>query len=358
MYSFNNKYKLLKIFFVIIILYVIFINIYTINNSTNCDITFFLTNDRRKDKKKLRIVQYNVEWLFIENDSDWDCPGKGCDWKNVNEAKIHMNFIAKIINDLDPDLIVLCEVHGCNELNILKNKLDGTYTSYLKKGTDKKKQNVALLSRINPVVNLYRTEERVSYPIPESHCGYKGPTMDIDVMKHFITEFNFDNMNVALIAAHLLAMPNDPKRCAEREAQATILQNVIMSYISKGYEIIVIGDFNDFDEEVIDLKKNKPNSQVVDILKGYKGKFSGKYKLYNVSENIEQSQRYSNYHDSDKNQNTYSKNDFSLIDYILVTNEIKNKISKSFIYQVYEKHYCKYCSDHYPIVIDLDYDIY
>ena len=344
---------MLQYFFIIIILYAIFTHVYFLIYSTHCNVSFFLSNDRRKDKNKLRIVQYNVEWLFIDYNSDANCPGKGCTWVNENEAKKHITFVAKIINDLDPDLIVLCEIQGCNELNILKNHLDGTYSSYLKKGSRENDQNVALLSRIDPVVNLYRNEERIEYPIADSKCGYNGPTKETNVSKHYITEFNFDDMQVALIAAHLLAFPNDFERCAEREAQALILQQTIVSYIDKGFEIILLGDFNDYDSKILDVNKNKPNSQVLEILKGSKGEFAGKYQLYSVAENIDPSKRYTGYRDSDRNSNTIDGKDFALIDYILVTDAIKNKILHTFIYHGYQKHFCKYFSDHFPVVIDL-----
>ena len=38
--------------------------------------------DRRNNKDKLRLVQYNVEWLFIDYYSPMNCPGSGCTWVN------------------------------------------------------------------------------------------------------------------------------------------------------------------------------------------------------------------------------------------------------------------------------------
>jgi hypothetical protein len=99
---------------------------------TECPI---VTNigDRRSDKTKLRLVQYNVEWLFIDYYSPMNCPGDGCTWKNLTDAQNHMDVVAKRIKEVNPDIINFCEVEGCDELNMLKDKLDGTYNSYLKK---------------------------------------------------------------------------------------------------------------------------------------------------------------------------------------------------------------------------------
>ena len=103
-------------------------------SDTECpNVSSDFPGDRRKDKSKMRIVQYNVEWLFIDYNSEANCPGYGCTWVNQSEAETHMSYVANVVNDLQPDLINFCEVEGCDELNILKDKLDGTYMPYLKK---------------------------------------------------------------------------------------------------------------------------------------------------------------------------------------------------------------------------------
>jgi hypothetical protein len=247
--------------------YIIFLSIFSklIFSDTECPNISGYPEDRRKDKNKFRIVQYNVEWLFIDYNSESNCPGYGCSWINQSEAEIHMNYVANIVNELEPDLINFCEVEGCDELNILKDYLDGSYKPYLKQGTDSATgQNVGILTRLDPIKNLYRTENRYNYPIPGSLCGYTG-TGSTGVSKHYITEFKINEIDIALIAAHLIAIPTDSSRCAQREGQASVLQPIIMDYINKKYEVIMLGDFNDFDSEVLDLNSNKPKSQVLDI---------------------------------------------------------------------------------------------
>jgi exonuclease III len=320
---------------------------------TECPIVTTI-GDRRKDKSKLRLVQYNVEWLFIDYYSSMDCPGNGCTWKNVTEAQTHMDYVAKRIEAVNPDIINFCEVEGCDELNMLKDKLDGSYVPYLKKGTDTGTgQNVGMLTRVDPLTSLYRTELKYNYPIPGSNCGYTGSVSSTGVSKHYITEFEFNGMNVAFISAHLIAIPTDSERCAKREAQASVLQTVLYDYINKGYEVIMIGDFNDYDAEVLDMNSDKPKSAVLDILKGLQGDFAGKYELYNAAETIVQSERYSDWWDSDNNCNTASKYDYSMIDHVLVTDLIRKNIFNTFIYHDYNEYCGKYDSDHYPVVVDL-----
>jgi len=310
-------------------------------------------SDRRKDKNKLRLVQYNIEWMFIDYCSVSNCPGDGCSWKNTSEAQIHMDYVAKVVNKLAPDIINFCEIEGCDELNMLKDKLDGSYAPYLKKGTDTGTgQNVGMLTRVDPLKTLYRTELKYNYPIPNSNCGYTGAATTSGVSKHYITEFKFGDMDVAFIAAHLIALPTDPPRCAQREAQASVLQTVIHDYTSKNYEVIMLGDFNDFDAEVLDMNNNMPKSMAIDILKGLRGDFSGKYELYSIAETIVQSERYSDWYDSDNNCNTASKKDYSMIDHVLVTAGIRKNIVNTTIYHGYDEYCGTYNSDHYPVVVD------
>ncbi len=54
---------------------------------TECPlVTNSSNNDRRTDKTTFRLVQYNVEWLFIDYYSSANCPGNGCTWKTIEDA--------------------------------------------------------------------------------------------------------------------------------------------------------------------------------------------------------------------------------------------------------------------------------
>ena len=240
--------------------------------------------DRRTDKNTFRLVQYNVEWLFIDYYSSANCPGNGCPWKTEVDAQTHLSYVSNVLSELNPDLVNFCEVEGCDELNMVINGLNETniFKPYLKKGTDTSTgQNVGMITKVDPLVSLYRTETRVSYPIAGSKCGYTGSPGSSGVSKHYITEYNFAGLKTAFIAAHLIAYPTDPSRCAQREAQAQVLQYVIYDYVMKGYEIILLGDMNDFDAEVLDINSDKPISKVLDILKGLDGEYKGMYTLTN-----------------------------------------------------------------------------
>ena len=352
--------------FFFINLFVILSNIILINSSdTQCPY-ITTTQDRRTDKSKIRLVQYNVEWMFYNEFSG--CPGSSCVWANQSEVIIHMDYIAKIINDLNPDIVNFCEIEGCDEIQMIINRTNHAFNPYLIKGTDSATgQNVGMMTLIDPNTNLYRTETKYSYPVPNSKCGYTGVGLggswlgETGVSKHYITKFNFpigsltDNtsLNVVMIGAHLLAMPTDPERCVKREAQAQVLQEQIYNFINQGYEVIMVGDLNDWDNQILDVNNNIPISQVLDILKGNAGIHTSKYVLKSISDKIPKEQRYSEYWDSNGDcvvQNT----EFSMIDHILLTPKLYSIVSNAFSYHVYP-HDCNgntYNSDHDPVVID------
>lgn len=303
----------------------------------------------------LRLVQYNAEWLYIDHYSGFDCPGTQCTWKNTTEAYTHLEYVSRVVSYLAPDILNVCEVEGIHELQLVADTVIGEfpeleYIPYLIPGTDTGTgQNVGMLSRIVPRVPLYRTEEKYEYPIAGSLCGYTGAPSKTGVSKHYITEFTlWDNISVAMISAHLIAIPTDPSRCAQREAQATILQHVVSGYLEKQYGVIVIGDMNDFDGDVLDMNGNIPKSRVLNILKGG----NSTNQLITVMSKLLLNERYSDWWDSDSNCNTASQMDYSMIDHILVSENIQKYIETVFVYHGYPEFCGKYDSDHFPVVID------
>jgi exonuclease III len=303
-----------------------------------------------------RIVQYNAEWLFVDYYAPMKCPGSGCTWVNESEANTHMNYVANVVSDLNPDIMNVCEVEGINEMEILRQQITNSgedYQVYLKPGTDTATgQNVGLMTKWEPKANLSRTEEKMTYPLAGSNCGYTGATGTVGVSKHYITEFEIYDRPTIFIGLHLLAYPEDATRCAEREAQAQIIQNVVADFIdTKNGEVIVLGDLNDFDGRVLDANRNIPTSRVLDILKGLDGDKKGNYELTSASQKIPEVERFSDWWD--QNVDCFSTaNEFSLIDHVLVTPFLYDRIESAFVYHGYDEFCGKYDSDHYPYVVD------
>lgn len=313
--------------------------------------------DRRKDNTTLRIAQFNAEWLFV-NGYD-NCPGSTCPWKDDEMAKSHVSAIANVIAEINPDIINLAEVESCDELNDLLNEpsLSGYgYEPYMVEGKDTSTgQDVGILTKIDPLESLYRTETKVSYPISISTCksNYTGTQ---GVSKHYITSVNVNNINIAIIGLHFLAFPDDPDRCVQREAQATVIQSIIAPYIEKGYEIIILGDMNDWDNQDIDTNNNVPISQVLDLLKGNVGNVS--WRLQNIAGKLTQSERYTCWYDSNYDC-IYKLSETSMIDHILVSDGLYSLISSVSIEHSLYYQQCStdfYYSDHWPVVVDFKFN--
>jgi exonuclease III len=174
----------------------------------------------------------------------------------------------------------------------------------------------------------------------------------VGVSKHYITEFEIYDRPTLFIGLHLLAYPEDTTRGAEREAQAQIIQNIIAEYIvNKKGEVVVLGDLNDFDGRVLDANRNVPTSRVLDILKGLDGNHKGEYELTSVSQKIPEVERFSDWWDQNVDC-VSTANEFSLIDHVLVSPFLYERIEDAFVYHGYDEFCGKYDSDHYPLVVD------
>lgn len=158
--------------------------------------------DRRPNKKILRVGTYNAEWLFLNR---WEKR-----WTSFQQALEHLHLIARVIRELNYDVLNLVEVESCEVLLELINAIgDPSYRAYLLPGTDTATgQNVALLTRVDPIEDLWRTSGRAPYPVPGSTCGYD-TSGDYGVSKHYFTRIRPENFPQIFIAGlHFLAFPD------------------------------------------------------------------------------------------------------------------------------------------------------
>jgi len=302
--------------------------------------------DKRADLSKWTLVQYNVEWLFTEPYSS--CPGI-CTWNTSAEQYTHLETIKDVLDKLNADTVHMCEVQSCTQLDEVRPTDD--YVSYMIQGNDTYTgQNVGLLTKIDPVESITRTEERVAYPLEDSKCGYTGESGTEGVAKHMITRFVIQNVSIYLIGAHLLSNPNDPTACAKREAQAQVLQTKINDLIHKGHEVVVIGDMNDFDGVYKDVNNHVPNSRVLEMLKGDNDETPTNYTLYTVADKILQDARYTEWYDETPDC-VVETSEFSMLDHILVSKNLWNRIDTVVFDHIYREGCDTYQSDHYPVSV-------
>jgi len=320
-----------------------------VHTQIQCSTRPAVPQDRRVDKSSLTIAAYNAEWLFLSRSN---CPGTGCPWATPDEAEKHMVAVAAALVQANADIVNLAEVENCDVLtklsNLLNEKAGMNYVPYLITGTDTATgQNMGLLTRIDPAVNLQRTENRVAYPLPNTKCDsdLSGTT---GVSKHLYTYFNVTGLPkpLALFGAHFLAYPDDVDRCVQREAQATVLANYVTSAaINAGHSVVLLGDFNDFDPTVNDTAGSITISNVLNILKTHN--------LLNVASYIpDQNSRYSCWWDKQSNcQQT--PEELSLIDHLLISPDLVPFVEKAWIDHSYSGECGSYDSDHWPVLVRL-----
>jgi hypothetical protein len=289
--------------------------------------------DRRMRKDELSIAEFNVEWLFLNGGKgSLACPGLQCPWPDAASAQAHLARVIKKLDELDADIVHLVEVESCQVLEKLRAglRLGHLYRAYMVPSTDQATgQNCGLLTRLDPIDLLRRTEARRRYHFqentqkqqPERGRGKKRRDTT-GVSKHYMAKFSVPvgdgedrrYFPLYLVGAHLLARPTDTVRARMREAQATVLSTWLSTrlgqdgyapedsplsrvateerrHVTEAVGVVLLGDLNDFDDDVPGADNQRPISRVVSILKR-------KLKLTNVAVQIPQSRRYTAWYDA------------------------------------------------------------
>jgi len=315
--------------------------------------------DRRTNKDALTVAQYNLEWFFNTTGLA-KCPGTGCPWNNTAQADQHIKTIAGIIRAVNADIMNLCEVEDCSIVQGMVDDYlsDMGYKVYLIKGTDLTGQNVAMLTRVDPSVDLARTSSRASYPVAGTQCGSTTASGTSSVSKHYMTTVEVNDIKILILGMHLLAFPTDASRCVEREAQARVIQQYVQEKSKNDYdELVILGDMNDYDATVIDASNDVPTSRVLQFLRApfssAAGSSSG-VSLWNVALNVTQiPNRYSEWWDKNNNCKA-AAGELSLIDHILVSPGLVHRLVNATFDHSYAPACNTYNSDHWPVIAHFD----
>ncbi|TMW61012.1 hypothetical protein Poli38472_014473 [Pythium oligandrum] len=321
----------------------------TVNAQKWCATAPSSPGDRRADKTKLTYGTYNAEFLFLVGYGTLDCPGSDCKWTTKTAAQTHIETVAKVIKQLNVDVLQLTEIEDCAVLQKLITAIgDTTYKPYVIKGTDTSTgQNVGLITRVDPTVDLKRSETKATIPIANSTCpGTKGSGSK-SVSKHFYTTIKPTGFSkaITIVGAHFLANPQANDRCWDREAQSEVIRGLMSSAVSSGNHVIVSGDLNDWSKSPFDHVKNAPISNVLGNLEG-----SG---FHNAANYALESTRFSQWYDSNDDC-TYTTKECSSLDHIIISNSLKSAVTNAkFHNDLYNASCGGYNSDHYPITVTL-----
>ena len=186
------------------------------------------------------ILNWNLHNLFDDKkDTDEDVV-------STSEYQEHLDDIAKILSEMDPDIGVFAEVENIDALNDLNEKIGGGYTATLIEGNDTRHTNVGVLSKLafSDVVS-HKDDEFVLAGTPAPTYKYTRDCLEVHVP--------FASGDLVLLAVHFRSkgnpdatppVPDDAdKRLAEGQHTKEIANALAAEDPTRA--ILILGDFND-----------------------------------------------------------------------------------------------------------------
>jgi len=283
----------------------------------------------------IRIATFNVEFLFdgIEPEGEADFGWKG----DPEAARHHRNGVAAIIRQLNADIVVLQEVENEEVMRMMLDESlsDLRYEAFYVRGRDTfTRQDVGILSRL-PVDEIGRTDER---------APLAGARTDYGVSKNLWARLDLGGIPTTIIGVHLLARPSDSRRTAQREAQAEVIASLASREMASGREVIVLGDFNDYDDEVLDRAGSIPIARTLAIIKGAGGG------LTNAINNVPRQDRFTILWDRNRNHEI-EEGELTAIDHILLSARLQSRLVNT---EYVHSHDPRKGPDHFPVVVTLN----
>ena len=286
----------------------------------------------------LRIATVNGEFLF---DGEGDEGSATFPWKgDPAAARAHRDDVGAVIRMLDADVVLIPETENLGVLEALtRESLAGMgYLPYLVDGTDRfTGQDVGLLSRV-PVDTTGRTDERVPVGVTDQRYG---------VSKNLWARLTLGGTPVTLVGIHFLAQPDNQERRPRREAQAEVIRRLVVREMEAGREVIVLGDFNDFDDATLDRNGSVPITDVLATIK--RAGDSPADDLHNVLGDVPQARRFTALYDRNGN-GEIEPGELSAIDHVLLSPGLARRVREV---RYVHAHDPRRVSDHFPIVVTL-----
>jgi endonuclease/exonuclease/phosphatase family metal-dependent hydrolase len=215
-----------------------------INNLKNCNrfpvlertasiifILFFLTPTiLHSSDKELKITWFNLHnYIFGKN--------------SVQRTKSQKSKeeIEKEIAQINPDILLVCELGGKDSLKELTESLkkldiNYSYTSLVEAGDSI--INLAVMSKIKPVnishhTDVFYTNRGKTYPVLRgfAHCIFKQK----------------NGYQFHIFSAHLKSNygPNKEGNSTQRQSEARVLRRIYRSLMTEGDNFLIFGDMND-----------------------------------------------------------------------------------------------------------------
>ena len=221
-------------------------------------------------KNSIKIAFWNVENLFdlkddsLKNDEDFLIGAK----KNVtlDSYNLKLDNLSEVINNINADLIGLCEVENYYMFEELSQKLKTVYDIVHYESPDRRGIDVGVLYNKNKV-NLIRSSP-IKVELPNGN-----PTRDILYLKFQKDIFSFHLYVNHWPSKYGGAKKTIPLRIAAAQALRSHIDEILT--INSDSEIIVIGDLNDEPNDLsvlnhlkasINLSENFKNNDLFNMM--------------------------------------------------------------------------------------------
>jgi exonuclease III len=311
----------------------------------------------------LRLVAFNVQCLAAPGTRDTRLPRFR--WDSARKA--HFEKVASVIETLDPDIVCLIEVTSQQSmdflLEILGEKGMTDYRGYHAESHDSFSGfDVAFLSRIEPdavdgnrVQCVYSPPGDPTWREAYSYTDEDGQLHERDtgLNRNALMYVTVGDQKLGLLGLHLKSNPSDEAANQRRTAEAKIARRIIQrEIVARGYQPIVLGDFNDYDPDVPDRDPERDTrTQVIRSLKNYDRRQAGD-ELVNAAQRIQRlADRYTSHWDVNENGVADGEDVFTMIDHVLLHRSLADYQRRVFI--------CRCTgletSDHWPVVVDLQF---
>lgn len=262
-------------------------------------------------------------------------------WKDSQtEAEEHMRAVADLIIRANPDVINLVEVENLQSITRLNDLfLAGRgYRPFFAQGADTSTgQDVALLTRIDPDGNAIRYDNRM---------GQSG-SVNKRVSKDYVADLTIGTTRISLIGLHFLAFPLQETRRLQRQAQADAIRAMARERAAAGAEVVVLGDFNDYDETTLDHIDSLPISTVLRDIRGM-DPGNATDDLRSAAELVAKASRFTAFHDANDNGQANPPNEFTSIDHVLLSQNLFQLVESV---DIPHDHNPIDHPDHFPIVV-------
>ncbi|CEM25145.1 unnamed protein product [Vitrella brassicaformis CCMP3155] len=155
-----------------------------------------------------------------------------------------------------PNVISLNEIDGCTTL---KNLLEasglnnpqltgpGVFWPYHYMGNDYRSNQQGVDTSDFPVTSNKECQQYSGHERGKDYNFKKQGAIGLN--KNVMLGVDVYGRKIALLTVHLKSIPNAPANCMYREVEAKLIDQLITSEIPEGYEIILLGDFNDYDDK-------------------------------------------------------------------------------------------------------------